>query len=391
MNSNLSSWPYYDADEINAVSSILASGKVNYWTGEQGKLFEKEFADYIGVKHCVAVMNGTVALEAALYAIGVGPGDEVIVPARTFIGTASAVVKMGAKPIVADVDLNSQNISAETAMAVLTANTKAIIVVHLAGLPCDMQSLISFAHKHNLKIVEDCAQATGATFKGKQIGSFGDVAAFSFCQDKIISTGGEGGLVATNDYETWQKIWSLKDHGKNYDAVYHKKHPAGFRWLVDSFGTNFRMTEMQAAIGRIQLNKLNNWLALRSRNAAILTESFSRIPALRITIPNSEINHANYMYYTFVKPDKLKPNWTRDRIMEAINAENIPCIVGSCGEIYLEQAFQKAQLQPASRLPVARELGETSLMFQVHPMLTVKEMQRIANVVERIFVLASKN
>jgi dTDP-4-amino-4,6-dideoxygalactose transaminase len=390
MIKNLSSWPHYEEDEIAAVKNILATGKVNYWTGEEGRLFEKEFSEYIGVNHCVAVMNGTVALEAALYAIGLGAGDDVIVPARTFIGTASAVIKVGAKPIVADIDPISQNISVETAEAALTKNTKAIIVVHLAGWPCDMQSLLLFAQKHNLKIIEDCAQAIGATLDGKKIGSFGNVAAFSFCQDKIMSTGGEGGMVATNNHDIWQKIWSLKDHGKNYDAVYHKKHPIGFRWLVDSFGTNLRMTEMQAAIGRIQLNKINHWIALRRRNAAILTEKFSHIPALRISIPNSATNHVYYTYYAFVIPDKLKTNWTRDRIIEAINAENIPCFVGSCSEIYLEEAFQKAQLQPASRLPIARELGETSLMFHVHPMLTEDEMKRVADVVEKIFELASR-
>lgn len=387
---HLSSWPHYEEDEINAVKNILASGKVNYWTGEQGKFFEKEFADYIGVNHCVAVMNGTVALEAALYAIGIGAGDDVIVPSRTFIGTASAVVKMGAKPIIADVDPITQNITAKTAEAVLTVNTKAIIVVHLAGWSCDMQSLQTFAKKHNLKIIEDCAQATGAKFKGKHVGSFGDVAAFSFCQDKILSTGGEGGMVATNDRDIWQKIWSLKDHGKNYDAVYHQSHPTGFRWLVDSFGTNFRMTEMQASIGRIQLGKLNNWIALRRRNAAILTDSFSCIPALRVSLPDSDIDHAYYTYYAFVKSDKLKQDWNRDRIMQAINAENIPCIVGSCGEIYLEQAFQKAQLHPAARLPVARELSETSLMFQVHPRLAIEEMNTVVTVVEKVFAKAIK-
>lgn len=387
---NLSRWPHYEEDEIHAVTRILASGKVNYWTGEEGKLFEKEFAQYIGVNHCVALMNGTVALEAALFAIGIGAGDEVIVPARTFVATASAVIKVGAKPIIADVDVISQNITVNTIKNVLTAKTKAIVVVHLAGWPCDMHSLRQFAQEHHLKIIEDCAQATGATLCNQKIGSFGDVAAFSFCQDKIMSTGGEGGMVATNNYDIWQKIWSLKDHGKNYETVYHKNHPPGFRWLVDSFGTNLRMTEIQAAIGRIQLKKIDNWIALRRRNAAILTEKFSRILAMRIEIPPSEINHAYYMYYVFIKHEQLNPGWNRDRIMEAINAENIPCIVGSCSEIYLEKAFQRAQLQPDKRLPVARELGETSLMFQVHPRLSVNEMHLIANKVENVFELASK-
>ncbi len=386
----LSRWPHYEEDEVNTVKRILSSGKVNYWTGEEGKLFEKEFADYIGVKHSIALMNGTVALEAALYGLDIGVGDEVIVPARTFIGTASAVVKVGAKPIVADIDILSQNITAESAAVVLTPNTKAIIVVHLAGWPCDMDSLITFAKKHHLKIIEDCAQATGAKYKGKYTGAFGDVAAFSFCQDKIISTGGEGGMVVTNNLDVWKKIWSLKDHGKNYDAVNHKQHPPGFRWLVDTFGTNFRMTEMQAAIGRIQLNKLNDWLALRKRNAALLTECFLRIPAARVAMPHSQIDHAYYVYYAFVEPQKLKSDWTRDRILEAINAENIPCIVGSCGEIYLEQAFQNANLQPSARLPNAQHLAETSLMFQVHPTLTLQEINFVTKVIENVFQLASK-
>lgn len=390
MMNQFSCWPHYAEDEINAVSNILASGKVNYWTGDEGKLFEKEFAEYIGVNHCIAVMNGTVALEAALMALNIGPGDEVIVPCRTFIATASAVVKVGAKPVMADVNIDSQNITVETVQAVMTANTKAIIVVHLAGWPCDMASLSTFAKQHNIKLVEDCAQAIGATFNNKQVGAWGDVAAFSFCQDKIMSTGGEGGMIATNDAEIWQKIWAFKDHGKNYDAVYRKEHAPGFRWLHESFGTNLRMTEMQAGIGRLQLQKLNHWIELRRRNAAILSDAFSKIASLRTAIPDSHIRHVYYMYYVFIRPEALKPDWSRDRIMATLNAANVSCRVGSCSEIYLEQAFKTTDLTLSARLPVAQELGETSLVFLVHPTLTVEDMNVIAAAVKNVLSNATK-
>ena len=354
---NLSNWPQFSVDEIAAVTHILASGKVNYWTGNEGKVFEKEFAEYIGVNHAIAVMNGTVALEAALHALDIGPGDEVIVPCRTFIASASAVIAVGATPVMADVDNISQNITVNTAQAVLTARTKAIIVVHLAGWPCDMEALNSFAKKHQLKIIEDCAQAIGATLNGKKMGAWGDIATFSFCQDKIMTTGGEGGMITTNDTALWRKIWSYKDHGKNYDTVFNQQHPPGFRWLHESFGTNLRMTEMQAAIGRIQLRKLKDWIAQRRNHANLLTKRFLRLPALRVTQPDATIKHSYYKYYVFVKPDKLKLNWSRDRIIEAITAENIPCFSGSCSEIYLEKAFQKKMLHPVNRLTSSKRIG----------------------------------
>lgn len=387
---NFSSWPHYEEDEIKAVTHILSSGKVNYWTGTEGKLFEKEFAQYIGVKYSVAVMNGTVALELILSCLDIKAGDEVIVPCRTFIGTASAVIKMGATPIMADIDVNNQNINVANINAVLTPRTKAIIVVHLAGWPCDMESIISYAKQKNLYVIEDCAQAIGASIKGQKVGSWGDVAAFSFCQDKILTTGGEGGMVVTNNFELWQKMWAYKDHGKDYDAVFNKEHPIGFRWLHESFGTNLRMTEMQAAIGRIQLRKIESWIELRRRNAAILTQRLKTISALLINQPHDEIKHAYYVYYAFVISERLKDEWTRDKLLELLNAENIPCSVGICPEIYLELAFKKLDLSSPKRLPNAQYLGERSLMFYVHPRLTVDDMHHMANVIEKIFSKASK-
>ncbi|MGE0918626.1 DegT/DnrJ/EryC1/StrS family aminotransferase [Trichlorobacter lovleyi] len=388
-------WPSFTQDEADAVQRVLLSNRVNYWTGEEGREFEKEFAAYTNCKHAIALANGTIALELALYALGIGPGDEVITTCRTFIASASCIVLRGAKPVLADVDPVSQNITADTIRPHITSCTKAIICVHLAGWPCDMDPIMELARECGLKVIEDCAQAHGATYKGKQVGSLGDVAAFSFCQDKIMTTGGEGGMLTTNDEILWRKAWEFKDHGKSYDAVYNRQHPPGFRWLHESFGTNWRLTEMQSAIGRVQLRKLPDWTAKRQRHAAILTESLANIPALRVTAAPPEIGHAMYKYYVFVRPEMLnnpKSNiqnptlHSRDSIMAAINAEGVPCFSGSCSEIYREKAFIDAGYGPAKRLTVAKELGETSLMFLVHPTLTEADMLDTCKAVKKVFV-----
>ncbi len=381
-----SAWPHYDEDEINAATAVLRSGKVNYWTGEQARLFEFEYAAYVGVRHAIALANGTVALELALYALGIGAGDEVITTSRTFIASASAAVMRGAIPIIADVDPVSQNISIDEIKRLTTSRTKAIIPVHLAGWPCDMDAIMAFANERGIKVIEDCAQAHGATYRGRPVGSFGHAAAFSFCQDKIISTGGEGGMLVTNDDVLWEKAWAYKDHGKSFDAVYNHQHPPGFRWLHDSFGTNWRMTEMQAAIGRLQLVKLPSWVALRRSNAALLTEGFAKINGLRVTQPSAEISHAYYKYYVFIEPEKLQPDWTRDRIMKEINAKGVLCYSGSCSEIYLEKAFDGTVSRPETRLATAKKLGETSLMFLVHPTLRAAEMRQTVATVDRVMI-----
>jgi len=383
-------WPYFAEDEIEAAMQVLRSGKVNYWTGQEGQQFEAEFAAFTSCKYAVALANGTVALEGALKALGVGPGDEVITTPRTFIASASCAVMLGARPVFADVDRASQNITAESVRSVLTPRTKAIVAVHLAGWPCEMDDIVSLAHERGIKVVEDCAQAHGAAYKGRPIGSLGDVAAFSFCQDKIMTTAGEGGMVTTNSAELWNTMWSLKDHGKSYDAVYHREHPAGFRWLHESFGTNWRLTETQSAIGRLQLRKLPKWVEKRRENAAILTECFSELPGLRVTLPPEHIGHAYYKYYAFVRPEVLHPGWTRDRIIDAVKAEGIPCFTGSCSEIYLEKAFPPAW-RPRERLALARELGETSLMFLVHPTLPEEFMRDSCKAVKKVMSAATRS
>jgi dTDP-4-amino-4,6-dideoxygalactose transaminase len=386
--SPFSPWPQFEADEIEAVTSVLRSGKVNYWTGEEGRKFENEFAEYVGTKHAVCVANGTVALELALHVLGIGPGDEVITTSRTFIASASCIVMRGARPVCVDVDRNSQNITAETIRRAITPKTKAIIAVHLAGWPCDMDAIMELAAEFNLKVIEDCAQAHGATHKGAQVGSLGHMAAFSFCQDKIMTTGGEGGMVTTNDERLWKLAWSFKDHGKGYDAVYRCEHPAGFRWLHESFGTNWRLTEMQSALGRVQLRKLPAWVAKRRKHAGALTECFRSIPALRVTAPPIEIGHSYYKYYVFVRPERLRADWNRDRIMSEVVAAGVPCFSGSCSEIYLEKAFSP-DLRPSEFLPIARELGETSLMFLVHPTLSDVHIEQTCKTVEQVMQIAT--
>ena len=377
-------WPEFATDEIEAVASVLRSGKVNYWTGEQSREFEREFARYIGVKYAVALNNGTAALELALYALGVGPGDEVVVPSKTFIASASCAVRVGATPVVADIDPDSQNLTAASIEKVLTPRSKAIIAVHLAGWPCEMDEILALAKKRGLFVVEDCAQSVGARYKDRATGSIGNIGAFSFCQDKILTTGGEGGMLVTDSRALWEKVWSYKDHGKSYAAVYERDHPFGFRWLHESFGSNWRITEMQSAIGRLQLRKLPQWLVARRHNAALLNQGLSTIPGLRLVSPPAHSEHAYYKYYAFIRPEMLRPEWKMERILEALDAEGIPSSVGACSEIYLEKAFTDAGLGPKQPLPVASRLADSTLMFMLHPGLTEQDMQDTCAAVAKV-------
>jgi dTDP-4-amino-4,6-dideoxygalactose transaminase len=382
-------WPSFEAEEIEAAVCVLKSGKTNYRTGEEGRQFEKEFAAFAGCKHGVAVANGTVALELALHALGIGGGDEVVVPSRTFIASASCVVMRGAIPVFADVDATSQNLTADTIRPLLTSRTKAIIAVHLAGWPCDMDSIVGLARDRGIKVIEDCAQAHGATYKGRPVGSLGDAAAFSFCQDKIMTTGGEGGMLTTNDDSVWERARSFRDHGTRCDAAGKDQPSSGFRWVHDSLGTNWRLTEMQSAIGRAQLRKLPEWTAIRRRNASVLTQGLSGCAALRVTTPPEEMGHSYYKYYVFVRPERLRTGQDRDRILAAIHAEGIPCFGGICSEIYLEKAFPE-ELRPQRRLAVSKKLGETSLMFLVHPTLSEQDMRDTCRAVEKVMNAAAK-
>ncbi|MCO4798326.1 MAG: DegT/DnrJ/EryC1/StrS aminotransferase family protein [Colwelliaceae bacterium] len=385
LNTPFTPWPNFSDEEVNAVSSVLRSGKVNYWTGQEGRQFETEFAAYTDCKYAVAVANGTLALDLALQSLNIGVGDEVIVTSRTFIASISCVVNAGATPVFADIDLNTQNITAESINSVLTDKTKAVICVHLAGWPCEMDDIMELANQNSLFVIEDCAQAHGAKYKGRSVGSIGHIGAWSFCQDKIMTTGGEGGMLTTNDEKLWRKAWAFKDHGKSYAAVYEKEHPPGYRWLHESFGTNWRLTEMQSAIGRIQTALMPKWHNTRVSYAnKILSTSkkFNFVDAPEIP---SYIEHAFYKCYIFIKPERLPSNWTRDKIIESFNEKNIPCYSGSCSEVYLEKAFDGKSYKPSQPLKNAKQLGVTSLMFLVHPTLTESEIEQTCLSINEVF------
>ena len=381
-------WPHFDSDQIDSATRVLASGKVNTWTGGETKAFEQEFAAWCASSHAIAMANGSLALSAAYLANGLGPGDELITTPRTFIATASSAVLLGAKPVFADVDPDSGAISAATIAPLITPRTKAIAVVHLGGWPADMPAICDLARAHGLAVIEDCAQAHGARLRvagqWQSVGSFGDVAAWSFCQDKILTTAGEGGMVSTSRPELWDAMWSFKDHGKTHEAVFGREHPPGFRWLHERFGSNFRLTELQSAIGRIQLQRLPEWTAARTRNALLLAEALRDLPAVRVPLPAAGLVHAWYKFYAFVQPEGLAAGWSRDRILAEITEAGYPAFSGSCSEIYLEKCFQDAGLAPPERLPVARLLGETSLMFLVHPTITPEQMAGYTEVVRTV-------
>jgi len=400
LNTSFAPWPCFTEEEADAVRRVLLSNRVNYWTGEECRQFEREFAEWAEVPHAIALANGTVALDLALHGLGVGaanggsPDDEVIVTPRTFLASVSCVVNAGAVPVFADVDRDSGNLSAETIAARITDRTRAAIVVHLAGWPADMDSIMELAERHGFKVIEDCAQAHGARYRGRSVGSIGHVGAWSFCQDKIMTTGGEGGMVTCHDRALWSRMWSFKDHGKSWEAVYERQHPPGFRWLHESIGTNWRMIEMQAAIGRIQLGRMSDWTAARTRNAAIIREALRRCAeegALRVPTPAEPgCVHAEYKFYAYVDGGRLRDGWSRDRIVAEINARGVPCYQGSCSEVYLEKAFDGAGWRPESPLPVTQELGQTSLMWLVHPTLTAEEMDKAARVSAEVMSQAFK-
>jgi dTDP-4-amino-4,6-dideoxygalactose transaminase len=382
-------WPNFSEKEGELVKEVLLSNKVNYWTGAEAREFEKEYAGYFGSRYSIALANGTVAIDLALIALGIGQGDDVIVTPRSFVASASTVVNCGAKPVFADIDADSQNITAETVARAITPNTKAIICVHLAGWPCEMDAIMQLAEERNLVVIEDCAQAHGATYRGQSVGTIGEVGAWSFCQDKIMTTGGEGGMITLDDEKLYQLMWSFKDHGKSFTKVNTPNPSTGFRYIHDTVGTNWRLTEMQAALGRYQLTQLDDWVGQRRRNVATFNHSLAEVDGIRLTIPPKHINHACYKYYFFTDPGALKSGWDRDRVVAEIVERGVKCFTGACPEIYREEAFTGLYGEHPV-LPVAASLGTTSVMFNVHPGITPEHCENAADVIREVFALATR-
>ncbi len=376
-------WPHYSNRIANLVKKTILSGKVNYWTGNLCEKFENKFSKFIDVKYCCSISNASVGLEIALNALDIKKNDEVIVPSRTYITSASAILRVNAKPIFADIEKNSLNIDINSIKKNINRNTKAIICVHLAGYPCDMENILKIAKKNNLKVIEDCSQAHGAMIKNRSVGSFGDISVWSFCNDKIISTGGEGGMIACNNKTIYKKIWSIKDCGRSYDKIRKKTTKVGYRWLYDSIGTNFRMTEMQAAIGILQLKELKSYLKKRNRNANILRNALKKINFIDFQNVDKKLYHAYYRFTILVNKTKIKKGNSRDTILKQLINNKIPATVGVCPELYKEKVFHKFRKKYTDKY-YAKEVGKNIICFSVDPSISEKNMQSISNKIKRI-------
>jgi dTDP-4-amino-4,6-dideoxygalactose transaminase len=382
----LSPWPYYEQDEIEAATAVLLSRKVNYWTGEIGKRFEQEYALSVDKRFGIALSNGTVALELALRAFNIGPGDEVIVASRSYVASASCVLIVGATPVFADVDIASGNLSAETIAPHITKKTKAVIPVHIGGLPSDMPGIMQLAEQQNIKVIEDCAQAHGASIANVKVGGWGHAAIFSFCQDKIISTGGEGGMLVLDDEQAYKAAWAYKDIGRDFDAVYHQQHPPGFRWYTHTAGSNFRMTEVQAAIGLKQLSKLNAWISRRNVIAQKLVAALSQASFIKFpSVSHSDVTHAYYRVYGLIdlkSQSDAENHSLRNEFVASLSEMGLPCFSGSCSEIYLEKAFES--YYDGQRMPNAKYYAERAFCLLAHPTITDDQVNQAVKLIKTL-------
>lgn len=387
---NVSPWPYFENDEIEAATKTLTTGKVNYWTGEFGKQFENAYAKSVGRKYGIALSNGTVALELALRVLGIKAGDEVIVTSRSYVASASCVVLLGAVPVFADVEIESGNISAETIEPLITDRTKAIVPVHIGGWPCDMPGIMALATKYDLKVVEDCAQAHGAFVSGRAVGAWGHASIFSFCQDKIISTGGEGGMLLLDDEASFKQAWAYKDIGRSYDAVFHHQHPDGFRWLTESAGSNFRMTEFQAAIGLKQLEKLPRWTERRNQHANAIIEVLKSFDFITVPVLSNKTGNLNayYRLYATINPSykavSIGAESLRNAIVNQLVKEGVPCFFGACSEVYREKLFVDLGYSPKIPFTNARFFSDNAFCFLVHHTITISQMDHITLIIKSV-------
>ena len=344
VTNKLAGWPQFSEKAIESVQQVLRSGKVNYWTGPKGMEFEKNFAAWQGSKYAISVATGTAALHVALSALGIGPGDEVIVPSYTFIATSFAVVQAGAIPRFADVNLADHCISVESAEELVTPRTKAIMPVHLYGNVCDMDKIKAFASRHNLFVIEDNAEAFGGSYKGRKTGTIGHIAGCSFCQNKTFTTGGEGGMVTTDDEELAWQARSFRDHG--YDVkerlnllALEQKLP----YIHNRVGWNYRMTEMQSAIGLAELERMDDWnMPARRRNAHILMDALGKVEQIKY-MPIDTPERRNGWYTMAFSLDIENMNCDVMQFVKAAGAEGCPCWKVFWPQCHTERAYTHKQ------------------------------------------------
>lgn len=352
VTNSLVGWPQMCEEAVKAVEEVLRSGKVNYWTGPKGMEFEKKFAEWQGSKHAISVSSGTSALHTALTALGIGPGDEVIVPSYTFIASSFSIVQAGAVPRFADVNKEDHCISASSAEKLITDRTKAIMVVHLYGNVCDMDPIMALAKKHNLFVIEDNAEAFGGSYKGKKTGTIGHIAACSFCQNKTFTTGGEGGMVTTDNEDLSWKARSFRDHG--YDVKerlnlleMEQKLP----YIHNQVGWNYRMTEMQSAIGLAELERMDSWnMPARKRNAHIIIDKLKDLPQV-LYAPIDTAERENGWFVTAFTLDIENMKCDIQQFVEAAGAEGAPCWKVFWPQCHTERAFQEGNAFGNSGFP----------------------------------------
>ncbi len=405
VTNKLQGWPQFDENAIKAVEAVLRSGKVNYWTGKRGMEFEKQFAEWQGSRYAISVATGTAALHVALTSLGIGPGDEVIVPSYTFIASSFSIVQAGAIPRFADVNLEDHCLSVESAEKLVTKRTKAIMPVHLYGNVCDMGQILAFAKRHNLYVIEDNAEAFGGAYKGKKTGTLGHMAGCSFCQNKTFTTGGEGGMVTTDDEELAWKARSFRDHG--YDVKQRlslleleQKLP----YIHNMVGWNYRMTEMQSAIGLAELARMDTWnMPRRRRNAQILVNALKtsrRIEHFPVDTP--ERQNGWYVLAFSLEVENMKCDLKQ--FVAAVAAEGAPVWKVFWPQCHTERAFQEHHAfgrtgfpfksgeyaDPASvdysnvEVPHARWHETHTFTCFAYPTYTESDMEQIANAILKV-------
>tara|TARA_B100000767_G_C19747383_1_gene529176 strand:- start:627 stop:1799 length:1173 start_codon:yes stop_codon:yes gene_type:complete len=380
-------WPNFSKNLISKVGRILSSGKINYIDGPYGKKFEKEFSKFVGNRYSIAICNGTAALEVAIKSLKLAKNSEIIVPSRSFFASAACIVNTGHIPIFADVDLLTQNISLDDIKKKISKRTKAIICVHLAGLPCNMHDIKKLANKNKIKIIEDCSQAHGASIDNMQVGSFGDVSTWSFCNDKIISTLGEGGMISTNKKIIYDFCKTYINHGS---VLQNNKNSEKFIYNKDYFGTNLRITEIQSIAGLEQLKDLRKVQIKRERMSKDYFHVTSKYQNYIYSyFPLKNIKCAWYRFYFFLKTDMKEYQKIRFKIIKNLKKNDLKCFTGSCPEIYLEKSFKKLKNFKVRRLINSKILGETSIALDINHTLThakhKKKVLELKLVLEDIF------
>lgn len=372
-----SKWPNYDVNILTKITTLLQSGKTNYLVGKEGLLFEKNFSKFYKIKYANAVANASLGLELSLLSLNLNKGDEVIVTPRSYHSSVSCVIRAGLTPVFADIDRQTMNICPKSIRKNISKKTKAIICVHLYGMPCKMNDIIKLSKEYKIKVIEDCSQAHGSKIGRKYVGSFGDISVFSYCQDKIISTGGEGGMIATNNKKLNDKIWSLKEIGKNKDKfIKINSLSNNFPYVHDTIGTNARITEIQSCIGNYQLKKLKNYIRVRNENAKIFFNKLKNCKYLIIPNHNSQIIHSYYRYTVIINNKKL----SRSILMKNLKKKGVTCTVGGCPTIYNERYFVKNFNINKKNYPNAEYLKNRTLSFLVDQTINKKDIKKVCSI-----------